>query len=85
MARPLLLDIQGYTMPFSALPCCAIPACRPHPQSKKRFASLVRRRSLVVAMGTGYAPPGPTHKAGDPGIGKDSGKVSGDFSCRTLF
>ena len=26
MARPLLLDIQGYTMPFSALPSCAIPA-----------------------------------------------------------
>ena len=57
MARPLLLDIQGYTMPFNALPSCAIPAFRPHPQSKKRFTSLVRRRSLVVPMGTGYAPP----------------------------
>ena len=29
--------------------------------------------------------PRPTHKAGDPGIGKDSEKVSRGFPCRSLF
>ena len=63
---------------------CAIPVRQPHPQSKKRPASPLPRRSLAVAMGTVYAPR-PTHKAGDSGIRKDSGKVSAGFSCRTLF
>ena len=63
---------------------CTIPARQPHPQSKKRFASPVPRRSLAGAIGTSYAPR-PTHKAGDPEIRKDSGKVTGGFSCRSLF
>ena len=51
---------------------------------KKRFHALTPCLNLAVALGTGYTPR-PTHKSGDPGIWKDSGKVSGGFSCRTLF
>ena len=85
MSRPLLLALQRPTIPFSAPPS-SVPSRsgnRVHSQ-KKLPASPVPRRSLAVAIGTAYAPR-PTHKAGDPGIWKDPGKVSGGFYCRTLF
>ena len=59
MARPLLLALQRNTIPFSALPS-SVPSRsgnRIH-SLKKRFASPGPRRSLAVAMGTGYAHPG---------------------------
>ena len=85
MARPLLLALQRHTIPFSALPS-SVPS-----RSGSRIHSLKNGLTLRCHAGVWRlpwvraTPPRPTHKAGDPGIRKDSGKVSGGFSCRSLF
>ena len=86
MVRPLLLALQRHTIPFSPLPS-SVPSRsgnRTH-SPEKRFSDPGPHQSFAVAMSTGYAPPRPTYKAGDPRRRKDSGKVSGGFSYRNLF
>ena len=69
-------------MPSSATPF-SVPSRlgnRMHSPKKTVYRSATTPLPWVLATA-----PRPTHKAGDPGIGKDSGKVSGAFSCRSLF
>ena len=81
-----MLDFEGYTMPFSALPSCAIPVRHPHPESQNGLPLRCHAGASRLPWVRANAPtPWPTHKAGDPGIGKDPGKVSRGFSCRSIF
>ena len=74
-----------HTIPFGA----SIPNCYPrHPRRPTASTVCKNTRSAAAVPrrchGTGYAPT-PTHKSGDPGTGKDPGKVSRAFSCRSSF
>ena len=84
-AHHTLLNSQSAHDPIPRLHCelqLALPAGHPHSQSVKEPGCLSGAARLPWVLVT---PSRPTYKAGDPGIRKDSGKVSGGFSCGTLF